>query len=476
MALLLSLLTVPTTASNKNQFDKQKMRNMTEPEMHTTPAGKGNHHMNHLSSVMGEFDTQIKEDEIKGNNHRRYHRTKRSDPLSERLTFQVTPHTIAQKFTLHINNGHVFLLHKEKWIIDLTDPEKIELTIGDTVWYTNRVISISFGVKEVKYFPGISTITVYNGTHVYTLTPEAYLVAVDGELFVSGGKAFYSNSSQFNELLNYKLRGLYSAVNQKDPIEFRTIIGGSKKLWIDSVPVIILTNAEFRKISDHQNLVYRSNILQIQDVLDSATRELFPGIEQLFLLNRLMEGLKKHTHMRVNEITGGGHLYIHKATNNAFYSQDPRVNRRIVEFLAYLMLPSDYIVFSLQYELRNRKIPSIAILANGKKVLRLYPNEVIGRSISPKHFIAYGNNTLYVMESDKILGLIKTVYEILFYDERNLVSFRASSREIPGGGQLFISRGLGIYSLDAHLNDRIGSALVTAGDSAPPIHPPTKKE
>ena len=120
---------------------------------------------------------------------------------------------------------------------------------------------------------------------------------------------------------------------------------------------------------------------------------------------------------------------------------------------------------------RNKHSLNIVIFssANGEEILRLQPFKVIDQSVSPQNYIAYYNNTIYILERDHvILDIIKDVHNIQICDDNNkLASFTSSSPDlIPGGGQFFVYKNLGLYSIDVDLNDRIGSALITAASSS----------
>lgn len=413
-----------------------------------------------------------------GGSHHKTNRVKRSAALREvfpaasNMKTSENHHptrTYTQNFTLNIQNGKVLLYQDKAFIIDLTLPKKMTLAVTNSVSYARGTISITAGITEAQYFPHIQWFVVYNGTDVHTLTPAntgTLLTATTGQLFVSRNRAFYSSSVQFNTLLNENLAQIFSNINKPESqVQFRTLIGGKNILMINKTSIIILTDAEFRSVSDRQFLLYRNNTLRVQEVTESDVVEIFPQIEQVYLLYGVVgKGTKKYQHTLTDKILGGGELYVNKLSKTAFYSRDSTTNKKISEFLESLMPPYHKLVLSIKFQAStDGRTLEVVISANRDEVMRLKPNQVIDQSVAPQHYIAYHNNTMYVMDGDAFLDILDNIHQIRLYNEETL-EFHTTSlvQQIPGGGQLFVCEGVGLYSVDTSLNDRIGDALLGA--------------
>lgn len=420
--------------------------------------------------------------QAEGNHHQRYERVvSLHEALEEPMSIQ-THETGTQNFTLNIQNGRILLYYGKQFLIDLTISERLELTISDIVSYSRGTISITSGLTETGQFHNFEKLIVYNGTGVHTLTSNdegvTVLVAIVGEIILCGTEAFYSRNDQLNKLLNERLARLARISSSKTSkpnipaVEFKAVIGGQTILVIDSAPVIVLTGAEPRSISDRQFLLYSNSTLRVHDITTRYAVETFLGIEKMLFLSEL-EGIKEYSNKKpvLGQVTGGGNLYVHITTGTAFYLRDVTVNKKIRQFLAN-PIPPLQTVFSIEFESGSDGGGGggglrVVVTADSKVVVKLKPCQVIDQSIAPQHYITYANNTVYVMEREAELDAITDVYEVRFYDGNELLSYATSSPlQIPGGGQLFWCEGVAFYSVDAGLNDRIGDALLGAENRA----------
>ena len=424
---------------------------------------------------------------IPGSQHRiaTHHRPKRSAPLHEPSEPQnsakpAKPHKApAQNFTLDIQDKKVLLFYGREEIIDLTSPSKLSLNSKDTVSYRGGVIAVISGIAEAKRYAKIYQLAMYSGRKMTRATPKDKGVVLRGaafaELYVSGSTAFYSRSKHFNALLSKRLEEVAANRNHaKILIEFRVFSSGKTLLTVNSTSIIVLTDAEFRSISERQTLLYANNTLHIQDRTQVGVVEVFPAIEQLLTLNNFGhgEGITKHSFSLARTLPGGGDLHVHKQTKTAFYSREPILNNKVQEFMLGLRPSLRSVVFSIRFESSSRGGQlEVVIAANGNDILRLKPHRVIDQSVATQHHMTYANSTVYVMDGEEILDAIENIKEIRLHNEDQLNLYTTESAErIPGGGQLFTCQGLGLYSVDADLNDRIGDALLGA-ETQPPMPP-----
>lgn len=416
--------------------------------------------------------------------HHSHHRIKRSVSLHEPSLAALTrppkrrSRVPTQNFTLDIQGKHVLLYYGKEQIIDLTNPRKLALTSTDTVSYNRRTIAVISGIAEGEHYSSIDKLAIYTGSDMATKKSGdrgIVLTAVSAELFVSGNTAFYSRSKHFNALLNKRLAEIVANKNQPNiPVEFRVFSGGRKLLTIKNTSIIVLSGAEFRRVSDRQSLLYINNTLHIQDRAQIGIVEVFPAIERFLTLDNNSGRCEVVTHRNASTRTllGGGDLYVHKQTKTAFYSQEPITNNKITEFMMGLRPSLRDIVFSIRFETSLNGGPlEVVVAANGNDILRLKPHRVIDQSVATRHHMTYANSTVYVMDGEDILEAIENIKEIRLHSEDQLHLYtNSSSEKIPGGGQLFTCQGLGLYSVDADLNDRIGDALLGA-ETHPPIPP-----
>ena len=298
-----------TTSNAKQKTTPGTMKTLCSPTIRTEAVSCNENSAMKVKSR----NLQLQEIRIHQASSKRY---KKSAALREKFRVQMThvysanQHIPAQKFTLNVCNNHIHLIYKEKLIIELTNPEKITLSATETVLYSKGIISVSSGIEKVKHFSSIEELTVYNGTGMYTLIPsnrDTFLITLNGQLFIYGGKALYSHSWQFNQLLNERLAQMPAIL----PIELKVIDGGKHYLMINSFSTIVLTDAESREVSDHQFLLYADKMLYLQE-LSKEEVEVFPEVEQLLLLNKLTEGINIHQNGIVDKIPGTGHLYVQK--------------------------------------------------------------------------------------------------------------------------------------------------------------------
>jgi hypothetical protein len=396
-------------------------------------------------------------------------------PLSKPLKKHRAP---TQNFTLDIQGEQVQLLYGKEPIINMTSPTKIHITSKDTVSYNRKTISVISGSMEVKRFSHIAKLAIYSkkGMSKKRATNKGIVLrAGSAELYVSGDTGFYSLSRNFNALLSKRLAEIVAnSRHSRIPIEFRVFTGGRTLLTVNNTSIIVLTDAEFRSISDQQTILYENNILHILEDTQVGTVEVFPDIEHLLTLNNLgpRGGVAKHTSSLARKLHGRGDLYVHKQTKTAFYSRDPVLNDKVSEFLVGQGTYLNNLVFSIRFEASSSGGPlEVVIAANGEDILRLKPHHVIDQSVATRHRVSYTNNTVYVMNGEEVLDAIEGIKEIRSHKEDRLLIYTTeTSEEIVGGGQLFTCQGQGLYSLDTDLNDRIGDALLGA-ESHPPMPP-----
>ena len=340
---------------------------------------------------------------------------------------------------------------------------------------------------------------------------EVVLKAISAKLYANADAIFYSCSEYFNVLLDKELAGI--ARNARGlpvsrRVRFESLFGGKMTvLAIDRTPIIVLTGAEARTVSPANHLLYRDNTLcivkdtgrhhgassggvgeeeeeEVEGELSvSMLVEVFPTICHLYLVESPSlgrKGVSKHTSSFAASIAGSGALYVHKQTQTAFYSTDDALNHEIADHLAEETTPFDHTSFSIRFEVSNnnnnnnnnnngggRQQLEVVVTANGNEVIRLKPHKVIDKSVATQHHMTYTNQTVYIMDGAKILDVIRSIAEIRVHTEDGLHLFVGSSwpagvEQVLGGGQFFGCEGLGLYSTDSNLNDRIGNALLGA--------------
>ena len=374
-----------------------------------------------------------------------------------------------QNFTLSTRNGTTLLYHDKEKIINLTSPRKVHLSIRDTMTYEGGTVLVTAGITEAVHHPNIDMLTVYEGTEVYTLTPAdrgAVYVGVSGELFLSENRGFYCLNQEFGTILNNELTRIASSNNSTPHVEFKGLADGKSILIINGMSIIILTDAELREVPSNQSLMYRDATLHFQQ---ANSLEVFPEVEQFFLLNEPASAgggiIQKCTQNLDGLIPGGGELYVHKATRIAFFSRDPFINLKVRSIYSSLSPFSNTTIdFSIKFEAYvNNGAVIVVILADRSEIMRLEPNQVLDQSIAPQHHFTYINNTVQILEGDHILDTIEGIRRITLHTNSKLTSHTFSLPEpVQGGGQLFACEGLGLYSQDATLNDKIGDAILAA--------------
>ena len=393
-------------------------------------------------------------------------------------------HTLAtQNFTLSVQSGHVVLFYGPNSLIDLTSPEKLSLSRADMLSYRGGIISITTGVSESRRFPDIENLVLYNGTRTHILTRssgDTLLTPGTSELLVSTRTAFLSCSAQFNALLDRELGRVLARRRERPAIavEIAPLLGGIHSLVVDRTSIVILTGAESRTISRRHFLIYTNNTIHVRRERERevVVTEVFLEIETLHLL-AFNDGHTRLSHALVGRIPGGGDLHVHMPTRTAFYSSDAHTNKMISKFLESSKSDTTTTAkantgFSIRVEVGVDAVTSlrgglevvVVTSDGGEEVVRLKPSHTVDQSVAPQHYVIYHNNTLKIVNGDSTLDVIPHVLRLRVHSgEEQLVSHMGSlPRQLPGGGQLFVCRGLGLYSSDTTLTDRIGDTLMAA--------------
>ena len=392
------------------------------------------------------------------------------------MSFPLDLDSLTLNFELTLVDGRIFLSHDGQRFIDVTNPTKMEITDSMLISFKDSTLIVTdeATAEIITRYDNIEQLAIFNGTDVFQISePYGPDKASNGQLYVSGKQAFFSNNKQFNELLEEQLKRVVPDKAQV-MLVFQVLPNGDQLLLVDGNPVLQLNGAEVQDIPDRDFLQYANNTIFVQDFTEGMLDRSFPGITQVFVLNGIRPGLEVYMEVVTNEIPGGGRLYVHEPTGRALYSRDSRINDAITEHINSLSQPPPSIVFSIRFEPGQNRIPDVVILANGEEVVRLMPGIVEDHSLSPTQHLVYRNDSVLILMGDVILGAVDDIDELIFFDGMRIIRYEGSVPEIiVGGGQIFVNGNKGFYSVNSELNDRIGEALRAAEELAPATLPPT---
>ena len=421
----------------------------------------------------------------------RSRRARKSDPdrKNDPDLPAAVPLTSTLNFELNFDRGHIYLSHKNKQIIDLSNPVKRTLTNSLSLSLKGNVLVISnvSGHIQKEYY-GVNRLFVFNGTHVseFSETFCTPVQASEGQLFINKDRAFYSSSTQFNMLLNDQLARVVSRPSDT-MLMFQTLPGGGLVLLVNGEPVVTLSDAEVRSITTSDLIQYANNTIYVQDVTRRKFGKAYPGVTQFYVLNGISPGLEKYNKVVPMRIPGGGRLYVHEPSSSGFYSRNSQINNAITEHINSLSEPPNNLVFSIRYE-NNREggndgMPVVTVMVNGDEIVRLDPSDTEDQSLTLQHSLVYDNGTLFIMNGNTVAGAFIEVDELIVFDGSAIKIYKGSSvLPFPGGGQIFNSGFQGFYSTNTNLNDQIGEALlatvgvyqpVDSASSVPPSPPKT---
>lgn len=418
-------------------------------------------------------------------------RVKRSGSLHEvfstpLLTAPTRPHhnTPTQNFTLEVQRGHVLLLYGRDPVVDLTAPTRLILTSANVLTYRRGAVTSTAGIAEAGHFPGIRKLAIYDGSklRIHERTSKGVLLAArKGVLFLSTDMAFCSFSEQFNLLLDEKLAQVFTNNDYRVEIsvESQPLSGGGSVLVVNKTAIIALTGIESRSISNEQFMLYEDDTLVVQEGLEWNEVEVFPQVQQVYLLHGLAEGgpggITRHCHNMAERIPGGGELYVHPLTRTAFYSRDTATNKKIAGVMDSSRLPPNKTVFSIRFQTsKDGRGLEAVVMGNGGDVLRLKPARVLTQSLAPQHYLVLRENTIHIVdeELETCIDVMGNVHQIWVYDNDTLTAHTGSSgQQFPGGGQVFLCKGTALYSVDTGLSDRIGAAILAVESHTPSALP-----
>ena len=392
---------------------------------------------------------------------RRTVRQQQRDPESLDLNLDTT--TLDFQLVVDADVGSISLMHEGQQLINLTDSEEITLT--DTLSYSyndkNLVVTDRDG-REIANFDDIQELFVFNGTLVgRSEGPIESTRALNGKLYVGDDQAFLSSSLELNNLIDEQLERIFPDT-LRIMVEFETLADGNELLSIDGTNVLTLNGAEVTEVPEQSFIQYANNTVYVQDTVQGRLANIFPVILQLYVLNGVQPGLVGYNEVITNELPGEGSLYVHRPSGTGFYSRHVPINNAITQRINSLSIPDDGLVFSVRFEPQpNGESPFVTVVVDDEPLIQLNPADVDDQSIQPEQMIIYRNQTVMILVGDIVINDYKDVEELVFFDGKDLITFKESSPDvIPGGGQVFVSENQGFYSVDTVLNDRIGEALL----------------
>lgn len=399
---------------------------------------------------------------------RRFVRQQQRDPESLDLNLDST--TLNFQLVVDSEFGSISLMHEGQQLINLTDSEGILLTDLQSFSFIdkNLIVTDKDG-REIVKFDDVQVLFIFNGTHVgRSEGPVETTRALNGKLYVSDEQAFLSSSEELNNLIDEQLQRVFPDTS-RILVEFETLANGDELLSIDETNVLTLNSAEVTEVPEQSFIQYANNTVYIQDTVQGRLVNMYPGISQLFVLNGIQPGLVRYNEVITNELPGEGTLYIHRPSATGLYSRHVPINNAITQRINSLNTPDDGFEFSIQFEPQpDGETPFVTVVVDDVPLIQLNPANTDEQSILPEQVIIYRNQTVIVLMGDIVLNDFKNVEELVYFDGRDLITFKESApNALPGGGQIFVSEKQGFYSVAMVLNNMIIEALLAVEPSTP---------
>lgn len=378
--------------------------------------------------------------------------------------------TSSSNFELTIDSGHIYLFHRGKKVIDLSNPKKQVFHNSVTFKLERNSLKIinSSGHTQRSY-DGVKNLITFDGRHISEHGGAMVQVFVSkGQLFVSKDKAFYSSSEQLNMLLNDQLARVIPHLPDTI-LMFQTLPSGDLMLVVDGEPVINLSGAEVKEIPISCFVRYLNGTIYVHHVSEQRVKKVYSGVDQFYVLNGIGPGLEKHKKIVSGlQISGGGRLYVHTNSGAAFYSRNRQINTAIDEHITHrLSEPPRNLVFTIQFENssdnQNDENLEIVLSMNGDEIFHFNPRDTEDQSLTLRHSLKYINETLFILEDNyDVAGGFIDVKELLVFDGITTSVYKGSAQGMvfAGGGQVFNSGARAFYSLNTNLNDQIGEAIL----------------
>ena len=381
-------------------------------------------------------------------------------------------HTSSSNFELTIDNGHINLFHRGKELIDLSNSEKQVVYHSVTLKLEDSSLKIinSSGHTQREY-DGVTDLITFDGKHMSEHKRAAVRVqAAKGQLFVSRDKAFYSSSEQLNMLLDDQLARVIP--RQSDAmLMFQALPGGDLMLLINGEPVVTLNGAAraVMEVPVSNYIQYTNGTIYVRNAIKDGDLEdrVYLKVNQFWVLNGYRPGLVKYNEsLPKQHISGGGRLYIHSNSGEAFYSRNRQINTAINEHISRIAESPRDLVFAIRFDntLSNQSDvnPEIVLLVNGDEIFHFDPSDTEDQSLTLRHSLKYAHKTLFILEGNRgVAGAFIDVKELLVFDGFKISVYQGSATApFAGGGQVFNSGSRALYSQNAELNDQIGEALI----------------
>lgn len=368
------------------------------------------------------------------------------------------------------NDEHIYLLHENRKIIDLSKTEKHTFHSSFSISLEGGMITIINGSGHIQgEYKGIKHIVIFNGTYVSEFHRTMNRVhASEGLMYINKGGAFLSSSRHFNILFINQLARIVSY--QSDvTVTFQTLPGEDLILLVNGDPIITLSDSQVSSLEVIQFIKYTNDTIYVRDAIRQTVENIYKHVTQLYVSNRIHSGFESFREFATTVIPGGGILYIHELSGTALYSRNSQLNFAINNQIKYyLSEPSPNMVFSIQFELRQAKgterQPFVIVLADGNEIICLDPTDTEHQSLTLEHSLLYTNKALFIMNGDFVAETFTEVEELTVFDGSVLMTYKGSAGhrakdQFVGGGQIFSSGFRAFYSTHIHLNDQIGEAV-----------------
>ena len=396
--------------------------------------------------------------------------TRNSEKDASRRSSRKKSHTSSSNFELTIDNGHINLFHQGKELIDLSNSEKQVVYHSVTLKLEDSSLKIvnSSGYTQREY-DGVTNLITFDGRHMSEHKRAMVRVQVPkGQLYVSQDKAFYSSSEQLNMLLNDQLARVIP--RQSDTmLMFQALPGGDLMLLINGEPVVTLSGAAVMEVPVSNYIQYTNGTIYVRNAIKDVDLEdrVYSKVNQFCVLNGYHPGLDKYNKsLPQQHISGGGRLYVHTKSSEAFYSRNRQINTAIDEHISRIAESPKDLVFAIRFEntLSNQSDtnPEIVLLVNGDEIFHFDPSDTEDQSLTLRHSLKYTNKTLFILKgSHGVAGAFIDVKELLVFDGFKISAYQGSATApFAGGGQIFNSGSKALYSQNVELNDQIGEALI----------------
>ena len=381
--------------------------------------------------------------------------------------------TSSSNFELIIDNGHINLFHRGKKVIDLSNPKSQVFHSSVTFKLEHDSLKIiNRSGHTQRSYDGVKILIAFDGRHISEhRRAKVEVIISKGQLFVSKDKAFYSSSEQLNMLLNDQLARVIPHLPDT-MLMFQTLPGGDLMLVINGEAVINLSGAEVKEIPISSFIRYLNGTVYVHNIMVEQRVKVYSGVDQFYVLDGICPGLEKHNKILSGlQIFGGGRLYVHTNTGTAFYSRNRQINTAIDEHITRrLSEPPRNLVFTVKFDNssddQNDENLEIVLLMNGDEIFHFNPKDTEDQSLTLRHFLKYTNETLFILEDNyDVAGGFIDVKELLVFNGITTSMYKGSAQGVvfAGGGQVFNSGARAFYSLNTHLNDQIGEAILATG-------------